>query len=96
MDIFTSDMPSLPFLRDVPNEVLQGIIGESLCSPIEARAQIIHEPLSRVLFSDLAREIPCLLQVGQLGLEPEHVGVRREGLCTLDRCLHKTNVEQKH
>ena len=34
----------LPFLAEVPNEVLQIRVGEALPCPVEARAKVVHEP----------------------------------------------------
>ena len=33
-----------PFFGKIPNEALQIDVGETVCGPVEARAQVIHKP----------------------------------------------------
>lgn len=61
----------VPFLSKLPNEVLEVLVGEALCCPIETRAEVVYEPLPGVLLPDLAGEVPCLFEVGSLRLEPD-------------------------
>lgn len=48
--------------------------------------------LAGVLLADLAREVARLRKVGELGLEPDHVRVRRERELALDRSLYSARV----
>ena len=36
-----------PFFGKIPNEALQVDVGKTVCRPVEARAQVIHEPSIR-------------------------------------------------
>ena len=65
---------------------------EALGGPVEARAQVVHEPLSGVLLPDLAREATRLGEVGELRLKPDHVRVRREGEFTFDGGLNTARI----
>lgn len=51
-----------------------------------------RDALARILLPDLAREVACLLQVGQLGLEPDHISERCEGKLALDGSFDTSSV----
>ena len=47
-------------------------------TPIEARAEVVDQPLSRELFANSAGEGLSLLQVGCFRFEPNHICIRRK------------------
>jgi hypothetical protein len=49
-------MDCLPFLAQIPNEALQLVFREAMSHPVEARAEVVDELLSRVYISNLLRK----------------------------------------
>lgn len=82
----------IPFLPELPYEVLQSVVGEAFTNPVEAWAQVIHEHPVRVLLLNLPCKRFGLFQVGTLRLEPRQVGVRGKSQGSLDGSVDASGV----
>ena len=63
-------------LRKVPDERLERLLSEALVHPVERRAEVVHQLLSRELLADLTGKASGHADMRVAGLNPEEIGVR--------------------
>ena len=71
----TDKLEHKALLRELPDEVLHVRIREALPRPIEARAEVVHEPLPGVTLTYRASEGARLLNIWASSLEPKHIRI---------------------
>jgi hypothetical protein len=81
----------LPFLAQIPDEALQLIFRETVSHPVEARAEIVNELLSRVHISDLLSKACGFLHAWVTSLQPQQISEWSKLDSTL-RCCRKTGT----
>jgi hypothetical protein len=84
-------MSRLPFLAQIPDEALQLIFRESMSHPVEARAEVVNELLSRVHMSDLLSKACGFLHAWVTGLQPQQISEWSKLDSTLG-CCRKTGT----
>ena len=81
------ELPNKPELPKLPHKLLHILVSKPSSIPVEARTQIIREPLVRVHAMHAVRKLARLGQDRLLGLHPEKIRVRRERNSTVYRAL---------
>jgi hypothetical protein len=85
-------MSCLPFLAQIPNEALQLIFRETVSHPVEARAEIVNELLSRVHISDLLSKACSFLHAWITSLQPQQISEWSKLDSTLGCCRETGTV----
>ena len=88
----SDELPDEAKLAEFPNVGLHVVLVETSSLPVERRAQVVCEPLAWMHCVDTSSELLGLSQDRFLGLHPEEIGVRSEGVGTVDGALGTTLV----
>lgn len=75
-------------LGNVPDEGLEGLVGEAVGHPVEGGGEVVDEALAGVDAADGLAELLGDSDVGVAGLDPEEVGVGAKGEGSLGRGVH--------
>lgn len=62
-----------PFLAQIPDETLQLVFRKAVSHPVEARAKVVNELLSRVYISNLLSETSGFLHAWISSLQPQQI-----------------------